>query len=194
MAFKLVLSPELREKIDAEAREIERIYGLPDRWLAEELLRLVRAVRSRTEYASRRPDSDTYNSTLLWDVIPEVARRLGGRLGLNESADADIRRSEGEAFRNFVSICITNVSTGYLSEASRGELLDPVSILFHSFYNGNPVAIALDRVVPPAPDSGDFLAKEMFTVSERRGHEPAPSWRPEFQETPARQFGVALSM
>lgn len=182
MAFKLKLSDELQAKIDAEAREIGRIYALPDRWLAAELIRLTRLVRSRTPYAARRPENDTYNSTLLWDVIPEVARRLGAPIELNESADANIRRSEGEVFREFVAACVTNASIGYLKDAERGELLDPVAILFHSFHNGNPIAVALDRIVPPTPESQDAFSRGVREVSHARGHGELCAWEPRLQE------------
>ena len=101
--------------------------------------------------------------------------------------------SEGDAFRNFVGICMTNVSTRYFEGANKGELLDPVDVLFHNSCNGNPVIFGLDRLVPPTPESQDHIAREMMAVSERRGHEPTPTWHPELQETPARDLGMAFA-
>lgn len=192
MAFKLPISEELRQRIDAEHREMERLFALPDRWLAAELLRLVRDIRGRTKYAARSADTDTYNSVLLWDVIPELARRLGATLELNESTDYSITRLEGEMFRDFVASCLGNVSTSYMAQAKTGRLLEPVSVLFHSVPNGNPVAMALDRLVPPSPDCLDRLSQEIRSVSLARGLDGQSSWTPEMQHYPRAQLRSAM--
>lgn len=163
---------------------MERLYLLADRWLAAELLRLARSIRNSTKYSSRSGDTDTYNSVLLWDVIPEVAHRLGAPLDLNESADQGIRRLESEMFRDFVATCLGNVATSYMAEAKTGKLLEPVSVLFHSVPNGNPIAFALDRLVPPSPTCLDRLASEIRNVSVARGLEEQAAWTPSMQHYP----------
>lgn len=183
MAFKINLPPELRAKVDAERREIGRLFALEDRWLAAELLRLVRTIRERTQYSTRHGDQDTYNSSLLWDVIPEVAYRLGGRLMLNESTDFDLKTAQGVDFRNHVAIYLNNVATSYFRGADHGEQLNPVAILFRCTWNGNPIAMALDRIAPPELDAADLLAKDMVSMATTRGHAPTGCWHPSMQES-----------
>lgn len=181
MAFKLNISPEIRARVDAESAEMVRLFNLEDRWLANELLRLTRKIRDLTPFAVRDPRGDTWNSSLLWDLIPELAYRLGGKLQLNESADFDLRRADGAELRLLVSHYLQNVATTYFRDAQQGELLDPVNVLFHNFWNGNPIAMALDRLAPPADDSVDHLATELLAMSRRRGHAATGAWHPGLQ-------------
>jgi hypothetical protein len=184
MAFKLNLSPELRARVEAESREIERLFGLEDRWLAAELLRLARTIRERTQYGARSGEHDTYNSALLWDVIPEVAYRLGGRLMLNEATDYDLKVAQGVDFRNHVAIYLKNVATCYFRDADRGEQLEPVAILFREAWNGNPIVMALDRITPPDLEAADILAQDMVSMARTRGHVPTGRWHPSMQKKP----------
>jgi hypothetical protein len=187
MAFKVKLRPELVAQLEAESREMTRLYRLGDRWLAEELLRLTRQIRSRTAYASRTPDADSYNTTLLWDVIPEVAYRLGGRLELNEATNYDLKVAQGDEFRQLVAAYVCNCSSMYFREALTGAVLEPVEVLFHNYWNGCPIVMALDRVAPPGPDSDDQLASELREISKRRGHAETASWHPDLQEDGVRE-------
>jgi len=178
-----VIAPELRSRIEAERNEILRIYALPDRWLAAELLRLTRSIREATSYAER-PETDTYNSTVLWDVIPEIARRLGATIQQNESTNWRFRSLEGEKFREYVAVCIANVGTGYLKDARLSTGIDPVAILFREVANGNPIIIGLDRLVPPGNNSIDHAARHIREISRTRGHEVVSSWSPMLNNEP----------
>lgn len=56
-----------------------------------------------------------------------------------------------------------------------------VAILFNNVINGNPVAFAVDRIHPAAPegkDQDDFIARKIRLISERRGHEKTAEWHP----------------
>ena len=184
MAFKLDISPELRARIDAEAQEMQRIFALPDRWLAVHLLKLCRQIRNNSAKYSQRGDHDTYNSALLWDVIPEVARRLGAPIQADESMNREIRIAQGQALRDYVAACMANVSVGYLKDSRTGDLVEPIDILFRESANGNPVLVALDRLVPPTPASTDAAARRLREISNVRGHEETGAWHPSLNEEP----------
>ena len=155
--------------------EISRLHALPDRWLGEELLRLCREIRAA---AMPFREEAGYNSFVMWDVVPEVAHRLGCRLALNESQDFDLKRATGQDFRDLVAICVVNVATGYLSEAETDVARNPIDILFHDVANGNPVAMALDRLVPPTPVSNDRFARSIREVARIRGFGEVCRWSP----------------
>lgn len=180
MAFKL--PPHLKEKVDAEMTEMKRLYALPDRWLAEELLRLARTIRERTSYAARDPKGDTYNSSVVWDFVPEIAYRLGGKLQLNESIDPQIKMAKGEDLRMYAAAFTIGVAEIYFRDARRGERLCPVDILFHNYCNGSPIMMAVDRLAPPSPESEDSIARQIREIAAVRGHEPAAMWHPGLQE------------
>lgn len=159
--------------------EIRRLHALPDRFLAEELLRLCRGIRKALP---SRDGRDGYNGAVLWDVVPEVAYRLGARLELNESTEFDLKRAVGQDFRDYVAICMVNVARSYMSEAETDGVRDPLDILFHDAANGNPVAMALDRLVPPTPHSTDRFARTVREVSRNRGMEETGVWSPALNE------------
>jgi hypothetical protein len=71
------------------AREMERLRRLPDRWLAEERLRLARAARDAYPRELGNPSTMAYAPMPVWNVIPEIARRLGAtRLNRQEAANS----------------------------------------------------------------------------------------------------------
>lgn len=172
----------IRRRVAAEAREASRLHALPDRWLANEVLKLARTVRAAIP-AGR---DDGYNALLLWDVMPEIARRLGGRIDANEVLDHEVRTCPPERLREIAAQCHQNLGRSYLKDAERTDAdLCPVSFLTREAANGNPVAIALDRAAPPGPDAKDSLARHLSRISARRGHPATQAWHPALQGDPA---------
>ncbi len=169
----------LRRRIAAHAAEMERLHGLPDRWLGEAVLKLARQIRSEVpDMASQTPDRRTTNGYLLWDAIPEMARRLGCAVTLNE-AGGGIRGASAWDLRLAVGHSMWGLSGGYLSEAARPEAdLCPVGLLTREVANGSPIAILLDRVAPPAPGADDRCARHVREISTYRGLEPREAWDP----------------
>jgi hypothetical protein len=85
----------LRRQIDAERGETARLYGLSDRWLGEAVLALARKVRAEIpKYGAPNPYG-SYNDHLVWQVIPELARRVGCQTQPNEATDPNLRRATG---------------------------------------------------------------------------------------------------
>jgi hypothetical protein len=74
--FKISLPEEARAQLERERQEIERLFHLTDRVLGETLLTLARACRTKLP-DKLKPNSISYESGLVWDLIPEIAKRLG---------------------------------------------------------------------------------------------------------------------
>lgn len=186
MDFKIHLSPEARRKLDAQRAELARLYQLPDRWLAEALLRLARKVRSGAAELFVERDR-CYETALVWNVIPEIAKRLGK---LNDTAfmrgerdDWELRRLDNKALRVTVGAYIKNTSQFYLER--KGSIPEDVKsaweLISHEAVNGNPIVIALDRVAPPSLplDPDDHLANQMYAINIQRGNPTEAVWRPD---------------
>src|SRR3546814_11383002 len=77
--FSKLLSPEQRERIAAVQQEVERLYGLSDRWLGAALLKLARETRAEFPELAVNPHGLSYDANFVWHVVPEVAKRLGAR-------------------------------------------------------------------------------------------------------------------
>ncbi|MCS4088820.1 hypothetical protein [Rhizobium sp. BK176] len=176
--FKQLMSPRSREMQEAKHSEIERLYGLPDRWLARELVTLSRHV-VRTVPGRCMPGSST--AALLFEAIPEIAARLGETTFLQGERSNRVRQMDGRELREFLSAAIKRDPVIW-------QILDdyPVrgcnaySIIANDASNGNPVVFGIDRFAEPDIENLDRLAWEVYIVSGNRGHDCAFGWRPEF--------------
>lgn len=191
MAFKIrdLLTPQQRLRLDRTRDELARIHGLPDRWLAEELLRLARATRQAHPDKLADPHGVTYEPNFVWQVVPEVARRLGAtRLLPNEATSADVKTVSDAELRRMVGVYLQNTVLDRWDLKKDSDTPGPGEILGHNLANGNPVAMAADRLAP-APEAGhdrdDWIARHTREISRRRGHEETPYWSPELQGSPA---------
>src|SRR3546814_10346852 len=98
--FSKLLSPEQRERIAAVQQEVERLYGLSDRWLGEALLKLARETRAEFPDLAVNPHGLSYDANFVWHVVPEVAKRLGARnLQPNEGISQNIASMNNDALR-----------------------------------------------------------------------------------------------
>lgn len=89
--WSALLSPQARVRLRATAIEMARLHALPDRWLGEEILKLARAVRLEFPEKLSDPHGGTYEPNLVWQVVPELAKRLGAtRLLPNEATSRDV--------------------------------------------------------------------------------------------------------
>ena len=172
MAFQLQLSAELQANIERERREALRLYGLTDRWLAHELMRLCR--RARQERSDVRPRSQTYDTVLLWGLIPELARRLGYTRTTQEmTQEIDW---EGRDVSNYVLRLRTGHTLVNVSPYAGGQAW---RLLTREAVNGNPLVYAVDRLHPGRlDDDHDPLARNIREVARYRGTEYAGVWTP----------------
>lgn len=150
--FSRLLPPEVAARLERSRIRVERLYALPDRWLGREIAGMARRVRASVpELASPAAEGDGYSKHMLWDVVPEIARRLGEPLLPNESADVGLRTAGEIELRRDVSTIMSNVSSVRLMQLVPEDLQDDLHMLLLDAVNGNPVAVALDRVAPPGP-------------------------------------------
>ena len=192
MTFKIdwskLMSPALLARHEAEKAEIERLHSLPDRWLAEALLRLAREAREAAP-ALQNPFDITYGPNFVCNAIPEAARRLGGRLLPNESLRPEYRAMSPQDFRAILGVYLKNTSMRYHDQTPDHERLTPTAfdILDREFVNGNPVAMAADRICPPPEpgnDRDDWIARHVREISGRRGHAETAVWSPALNRDP----------
>ncbi len=181
--FRRLLSPESIRRIELMDAELARIHALDDRWLGEEVLRLARRARQENPGLLADPRGGTYPPNLVWQVIPEVARRLGAKPGLNEATDRDIVESDDRRLRQRVGLYLANSDLRYGMDGryDRGEALTAIEKLEHLPCNGNPVAMAIDRICPPAPkgeDRDDPLARDMWSVGRYLDGVQVAAWSP----------------
>lgn len=192
MAFKFI-TPESRSRVETLSREMKRFHGLTDRWLGEELLRLAREAR-RLAVRLGNPARQDYDVNFVWQVVPELARRLGaGPLHLNEATDSFTCQRDDRAFRNLIGVYLQNISLFRLGcevSIQRGDraAVSALDILGHEFVNGNPVEMAISRLVGPAPandDQSDWLARHCREVGQYRASLAHGVWQPEPDEIEA---------
>jgi len=190
--FSKLLSPKTRARLDATHEIITRLYYLPDRWLAEELLRLARRMRHDHPDRLGNPAVYVYDAGFVWHVVPEIAKRLGAiRLHPNEATRGDIVTLQGQDFRECVGCFLANISQNWPRPIDAEGTPTAADILTHEIANGQPAAFALDRPrlnappPPPGHDRNDYVARHVREISRNRSHGETPYWSPDLQ-LPAR--------
>lgn len=184
MDFSTLLTSAQVKRLAATRAEMERLYRLSDRWLAEELLRLAR--RARDEHAEKLgcPNAMTYEASFVWDLAPEVAKRLGATtFRAEEARDWQMREADNAELREIAGAFFSNASLGRWID-HKAETPSAVELLGHEVANGNPVAMGLDRICR-APERGcdrhDYVARQIREVSRRRGFDETAEWSPVVQ-------------
>jgi hypothetical protein len=177
--FKQLMSPRSRDMQEAKHAEIERLYSLPDRWLARELVTMSRHV-VRTVPGHCMPGSST--AALLFEAIPEIAARLGETSFLQGERSERVRGMSGRELRHFLSsVSKRDTVICQILEAYPLRGCNAYSIIANDASNGNPVAFGIDRIEEPDFENLDRLAWEVYIVSGNRGYDCAFGWRPEFR-------------
>ena len=158
--------------------EIMRMSHLDNKTLAEEIVAMARGIRASGEHYGHPQDEDAhinnpeypgYENSLVWHIIPEIARRLGGLALLDNEATASyVRSASNEELRDIANIALLNSMMGHraetqawasmMSEVSFEEIIDANPGVF-----GNPVAFAINRLAPmtlmeAVSGDGDYLS------------------------------------
>ena len=175
------------QRIAESNRIIHTLYNLPDRFFARRLIAFAREARLRihsTTTTRNEPGCGSYTASLLWSVIPELSYRLGEtRFQTNERFDVDMRAECDLDFRMTVA--------SFLKESSLRKFVDrdlaapdACYILSHEVANGNPIAIAIDRICPPTEESNDWITRLIQKVGRSRfGFDQTHrTWSPAFAE------------
>lgn len=178
MAFKIPLGSSHRHEIQLEQSAADASYAMSDAELGRTLLEL--AMRLREKLPARfhwSTSGDGYDGALVWEVIPEVCRRLGVSDMARRSRPYALRNADDATLRNYAGHAILGCSPELLGgdsvarSAWRQLLREPA--------NGNVLAIALDRTAVPTEGPGDPLARRIEEISSRRGFDAITTWRPE---------------
>ncbi len=171
MNFKLRLSPEARLQLEAERTERLRLFGLADRWLALELMKLARQARTERPDVSR--EAPTYEATLLYYLPAELARRLGETRGDVSDIDWELRELSDYELRLRTGHTLSNVAA-WAGGVAFGRLAAEAC-------NGNPLVYAVDRLCPGKPnDAQDPLVRRLSEIARVRSVPFEGVWTPAF--------------
>ena len=186
--LRILMSPEKRAHYDRVNSEIGRLFSLPTRFLARALVRHARNARDRHPdfLALNACEGNKTMSALVWDVVPELCFRMGERSEIQGERRAQVRAMSDTRFRTHAGFIIMGAS-GIFSDGQKrvrnAHDVDPFEILTHDVANGNPVAFAIDRIVPAHNlRKEDVLSRYTQEVSGNRGFEPPYlMWEPQMQ-------------
>lgn len=168
--FKTYLSPESLARMEAERREVARLYRLGDAWLAAALLKLAR--EAQAAMPERRPDECTYDSRLIWGIVPEIARRLGVIKMKTDEIDWEIRELSDYELRLRTGVTMANIGW---------RRIPGWEMLSREPANGCPVVFAIDRLCPGRlDDKDDAIVQRLASVARSRGTEFAGTWTEAF--------------
>jgi hypothetical protein len=181
--FSKFLSPEAIARGNAEREELIRMWRLSDRFLAADLLRKVREARFMyPKVFDLDPNGwSTYEKSFVWDLVPEIAARLGETAFQPNERKAEVRACSDIELRDWVGLSLNHM--GMIREAwiEKYPILNPWLMLTHSVPNGNPVLFAMDRVSPPTQESQDWGAKHVREIARNRGFGDVSAWSPMLQ-------------
>jgi hypothetical protein len=162
--------------------EMARLFRLDDRFLARALLRIARDARTTYPSALARIGVGKPGGSparLVWDIIPEAARRLGEGALLSGEAIGSIRAISGEELRHEAWECFKRAPRVIGDGGGGSGAIDPWGLVRRDPVFGNPLLIALDRIAPPLEPSKDAGARYVAAMSRNRGLEGSGwSWRP----------------
>ena len=179
--FRKMLTRTSIDLIRKTQDEMNNIFLLDDKSIGFLLIELAREARKEDPERLGNP-ADSYANALIWSVIPALALRLGVPsyvLCKDEYTLIEDLPEDPGKLREYVA--------NYLSNArlvNRPEMLEKetLHLLDNEFVNGNPVAVALDRLAPAGPDNHDWIARHTREIScARFGDERYSNWTPEMQ-------------
>lgn len=177
--FRKVLSPQALRQLDVMQDEVQRIFDLNDRWLAAELVRTARKVKSLDPDHYGKPG--TIGHDLVTNVIPEIAARLGETKFNAGERGKGVKGMEDWELRLRAGACLEGAE--FTTAGRTEDRPGPVELLLHEPANGNPVAIALDRVAPANDADDDYCATSVREVSRYRGLSEISMWVPDMAST-----------
>jgi hypothetical protein len=133
----------------------------------------------------------------LFDLIPETARRLGCSVPhsiLTSPAQAKRLVAMSDAnFRLYAGVILQNTPVPYqLMGFNKNPEPTAYEILNHDFANGNPIAIAVDRIAKPAANltRDDWMAWHIREISKARGMGEQYCWSPVMQNPISRAKAI----
>lgn len=168
MDFSKLLSPEGKAKLARMRADVQRCYALPNVELGSQIMAFcaeAKIERSELDYANQ-----TYDTSLLAGILPELARRLGAVVP--ETPDTEFTNSTHQEFRYFVSLYLHNVGRNCGGYAWQ--------FLTREACNGNPVVMGIDRLCAgDLDDNRDYITVSLKSVARSRGKPYNGVWTPD---------------
>lgn len=188
--LKFNVAPHIRERRIARDAVVRRMYAQDNITLARGLLALARiariTMRDHGDTHINQPDRPVYHTSMLWNIIPDLAYRLGltdKKLYLkHERSDRDITSiSDGRLYRVLVTTMMRHSALDapesvHDAEPSVPHALDILSALA---IHGNPIEIALERIYPaskfadPTYSNGEY--HDMAYTIDKHHHYNTPA-------------------
>lgn len=158
----------LHAVLDEDAQEIQRLHSLSTRWLARSVLHSARALR--TGQIMCRPYDIASEPRLYWQLMPELSFRLGERSFANhERQDSDVRALSDLKLKFYCLLAWQNLSP------PTTVLTVQVRVFFGKARAGNPLDLALDRLLMPRGNDRQALCKvETGSVRQNGSEFPFP--------------------
>lgn len=192
------LTKDQKTKIRITSEMINAFYAMPDAALGKSLVDLSEKawLEIESKYGSieesriTKIHRDTYLGGLIFDIIPAIAARLGYQVpgfskkeeynGLSIKTDQDFRLLAINVLKNSPANSIPQLK----------DRPTAFQLLNHNIANGNPVMIALDRIIKPLPNNRqDWAACYIREAAHFRGlGDQIDTWSPNMQNYSLAQF------
>lgn len=163
--------------VECESRwvdeEVTRLFHLSDRFLGRAIIGTARTARSFREdgFAHHAvPLQLRHAAALVWDIGPEIARRLGETDIRPGEIRTQVRAASDGDLRHWTWRCLQRTATIFIApDSDHGGSFDAWKLLLNDPSNGNPLFVALDRLAPPENTQDDICARYIAARDRSRG-------------------------
>lgn len=188
MEMNLLMSRDALERMNRLDDELARLFSLADRWLARELLSHARAARDigHDIFGREVKTEHRYQAELVWDVIPEIAYRLGESSFVKGERGGDIKGLTNAELRERAceQLHAQPLLVAFSSLLHRG--MNVYNLLTRHPTAGNPVLFAIERFAPADRSKPDWAARAVWSAAAAKGMDDVYEWTPELA-VPARE-------
>jgi hypothetical protein len=172
-------------KVDSEdhlvTEAVDRLFHLSDRFLARTIIGTARSARSvRQDGLAHHSVSRElrHAAALVWDIAPEIARRLGESDIRAGEIRQQVKRATDADLRFWTWTCLQKTASSFVASAN-GDRHEAWKLLLHDPSEGNPLFIALDRLAPPENAHDDMCARYIAARDRGRGWDTGRTmWTP----------------
>lgn len=150
--------------------EVARLYHLPDRFLGRAIVGAVRSARLARNDAfahHRVPRELRHAAALVWDIGPEIARRLGERDIRSGEIRPQVKAVSDANLRFWTWTCFQKTASAFVESVAVRS--DAWRLLLNDPSEGNPLFVALDRIAPPENAYDDICARYIAARDRNRG-------------------------
>ncbi|MBY3150972.1 hypothetical protein HFO56_00820 [Rhizobium laguerreae] len=178
------------------AESVERLFHLSDRFLGRAIVGTARSARSvrQDRFAHHSvPRELRHAAALVWDIGPEIARRLGESDIRPGEIRTQVRRVSDPDLRFWTWTCLQKTASAFVVSAD-GDGHEAWRLLLHDPSEGNPLFIALDRLAPPENTHDDICARYIAARDRGRGGDSGRTmWTPSREGNRVRLSAAQMS-